>query len=149
MSVERLDRLPLWLGRGVAFAAGLVLTLWFVAPHFLGHLLRTPTKPTTALAFTLVGVLLGWGVRPAARWVLAGAVAVLATEGLLSNLMGHPLVSGRYGLSAWDGVGVRTGQMAQSSALVLLCLVTAITVVRHRPWAVTALGGSAFALAFL
>jgi PAS domain-containing protein len=149
MSVERLDRLPLWLGRGVAVAAGLVLMLWFAAPHFLGHVLGTPTKPTTALAFTLLGVTLGWRLRPVARWVLAGVVAVLATEGLLSNLLGHPLVSGRYGLQAWDDVGARTGQMALSSALVLLCLVTAITVVRHRPWAVTVLGGSAFGLAFL
>ncbi|HEY4315937.1 MAG TPA: PAS domain S-box protein [Actinomycetes bacterium] len=149
MSVERLDRLPFWLGRGVAIAAGLDLALWFVAPQLLGDLLRTPTKPTTALAFALVGVILGWRLRPVARWVLAGVVAALAAEGLVSNLLGRPLVSGRYELEAWHDVGARTGQMAQSSALVLLSLLTAITVVRHRPWAVTALGGSAFGLAFL
>jgi diguanylate cyclase (GGDEF)-like protein/PAS domain S-box-containing protein len=149
MSVERFDRLPVWLGRGVAIAATLVLTLWLTAPQLLGQLLRTPTKPTTALSFLLLGVILGWPVRTAARWVLAVAIAVLATEGLLSSLLGRPLVSGRYGLQSWDGVGARTGQMALSTALVLLCLVTATSVVRHRPWAVTALGASAFGLGFL
>jgi diguanylate cyclase (GGDEF)-like protein/PAS domain S-box-containing protein len=149
MSVERLDRLPLWLGRGVAIAAGVFLLFWFAVPQLLGDVLQTPTKPTTALSFTVLGVILGWRLRPAVRWVLAGVVAVLATEGLLSNLLGHPLVSGRYGLRTWDDVGARTGQMALSTALVLLCLVTATTVVRHRPWAVTAFGGSAFGLAFL
>jgi diguanylate cyclase (GGDEF)-like protein/PAS domain S-box-containing protein len=149
MSVERFDRLPLLLGRGVAIVAGLVLSLWFVAPHLQGDLLRTPTKPTTALAFALFGVIVGWRLRRGARGVLAAVVAVLAIEGLLSNLLGRPLVSGRYELQSWDHVGAGTGQMALSSALVLLCLVTATTLVRHRSWAVTAFGGSAFALGFL
>ena len=144
---ERVDRLPVLLGRTVAVLTALVLILWLAAPHLLVDVLRTPTKPSTALSFCLLGVLLGWRLPRPVRGGLAVVVGVLAAEGAVSSVTGRPLLSGRYLPHDWAGAA--SVQMALSSSLVLLLLLAAVTVLRRWPWAVTAAAGGAFALAFL
>jgi diguanylate cyclase (GGDEF)-like protein/PAS domain S-box-containing protein len=151
MSVDRFSRLSAVLGRVVLGAETLALTLWLVAPQALPAVLlhRSPTKPSTVLGFLLLGAALGLRVRPRVRAGLLAAVAALALEGVLSQVVGRPLLTGGVLFpDRWHAV-VPTGQMALSSALVLLCLVVAMAIGRSVPRAATGLGCLAFGIGFV
>ncbi len=148
MSVDRFSRLSAVLGRVVLGAEALALTLWLVAPQALPAVVlhRSPTKPSTVLAFLLLGLALGIRVRPRVRAGLLVAVAAIALEGVLSQLLGRPLLAGGVLFPhRWQAV-VPSGQMALSSALVLLSLVGAMAVGRSSPRIATGLGCFAFGL---
>ena len=151
MSVDRFSRLSAVLGRVVLGAEVLALTLWLVAPHALPAVVlhRPPTKPSTVLGFLLLGVILGLRVRPAVRTFLLVAVAALGLEGVLAQVLDRPLLAdGVLYPDRWRAVAP-TGQMALSSAMVLLSLVAAMAIGRSRPRTATALGCFAFAIGYV
>jgi diguanylate cyclase (GGDEF)-like protein/PAS domain S-box-containing protein len=151
MSVDRFSRLSAVLGRVVLGAEVLALTLWVLAPQALPAVVlhRPPTKPSTVVAFLLLGIALGLRVRPRVRAGLLAAVAAVAMEGVLSQLLAGPLLAdGVLFPDRWRAVSP-SGQMAMSSALVLLALVVAMAVGRSLPRIATALGCFAFAVGYV
>jgi diguanylate cyclase (GGDEF)-like protein/PAS domain S-box-containing protein len=151
MSVDRFGRLSTVLGRVVLGAETLALTLWVAAPQALPAVVlhRSPTKPTTVVGFLLLGVVLAFRVRPAVRTGLLTVVAALGLEGVLAQVLGRPLLAdGALFPDHWRAVAY-SGQMAFSSALVLLALVLAMAVGRAMPRSATALGCFAFALGYV
>ncbi len=151
MSTDRFSRLSVVLGRVVLGCETLAITLWLVAPGALPAvaLHRAPTKPAAVVGFLLLGVVLGLRPRPALRRALLAAVALIALERLAAGAVGHPLLSGEVlFLDRWRTAAL-DGQMAMSSALVLLSLVVALTVSRRRPAVATSLGCLAFAVGYV
>ncbi len=150
MSIDRFSRLSVVLGRLLVVAETIVLGLWLVAPGALPGLAvgASPTKPTTAAAFLLLGASLGFRVRPWARSALLAGAGLIGLEGLVSSTSGHPLLSADVLFrSDWERYA-STGQMAISSSIAVLALVAASYLGRFRPGVASVLGVVAFALAF-
>jgi diguanylate cyclase (GGDEF)-like protein/PAS domain S-box-containing protein len=148
MSVLRLDRASSVLGMAIVVVEAVQLVLWLVAPQVLLPLLldNAPTKPTTLVAFLLLGALLGFRLPPLARRAALAGVLVLALEGAVSNALGRPLLSADVLYrDSWQAVGP-SGQMALSSALVLLALGVSLVLSTRFPRVVTGLGVAAYGL---
>ncbi len=150
MGVDRFSRLSVVLGRVVLATESVALALWLLAPQALPAVLlhRSPTKPSTAAAFLLLGLVLGLRPRPVVRRVLLAVVATIAAEGLASNVLDRPLLSADLLYPDRWREFAPTGQMAASSAMVLLALVLAMAVDRSRPLLATGLGCFAFLVAY-
>jgi diguanylate cyclase (GGDEF)-like protein/PAS domain S-box-containing protein len=150
MSAERFARLSCVLGRGVLGAEVVLLALWLLAPQALRPMLlgAAPTKPSTVVAFLLLGAVLGFRLPTPVRRLLLALVVALALEGALANLLTRPLLSAEVLYrESWRAVEP-SGQMAMSSALLLLCLVAALGTTRRLPRLATTLGLTAFLLGF-
>jgi diguanylate cyclase (GGDEF)-like protein/PAS domain S-box-containing protein len=151
VSADRFSRLSVVLGRVVLVAEVVALSLWLVAPGALPAVLlhRPPTKPLTAVGFLLIGVVLALRPRPRLRLALLAVVAAVGLEGVLARLLDRPLLSdGVLYPDRWRAI-TPDGQMALSSAVVLITLAVALAVSRRAPRAATTLGCVAFALGFV
>ncbi len=151
MSVQRLDRASSALGMSVVVVEAVQLALWLVAPQALAPLLldSPPTRPVTLVSFLLLGAVLGFRLPRAVRAVALSVVVLLALEGLLSSLLDRPLLSADVlYLVAWHQADT-TGQMALSTALVLLALVLALVLAPRQPGAASMLGTLAYGLGFV
>ena len=151
MSVQRLDRASSVLGMSVVVVEAVQLALWLVAPQALAPLLldSPPTRPVTLVSFLLLGAVLGFRLPRAVRAVALSLVVLLALEGLVSSLLDRPLLSADVlYLDAWHQADT-TGQMALSTALVLLALALALVLSGRQPGAASVLGTLAYGLGFV
>ena len=141
------------VGAGVAGYGALILLAWFFRPAVeVLALGATPTKPATAIALLLLGVLLARpGLGPLPRAAALAAAAFAALDGLVAALVGHGLLFGdllfpaAWAASTPDG----DGRMALGTAVGLLCLSIGIATVRRARAVATAAGLIAFGVAYV